>query len=80
MGWLLQIAIGVCLIILCGGLVNWVNLYLETRRHAMKKRAPEEEGLIAQRLEEIERRLTDVQDVMIALSEKFDRLEEGVKP
>jgi ABC-type phosphate transport system auxiliary subunit len=29
------------------------------------------------RLNEIERRLTDVQDVMIALSEKFDRWEEG---
>ena len=28
------------------------------------------------RLGEIERRLTDVQDVMIALSEKFDRLQE----
>ena len=28
------------------------------------------------RLDEIERRLTDVQDVMIALSEKFDRMEE----
>ena len=28
------------------------------------------------RLDEIERRMTDVQDVMIALSEKFDRLEE----
>ena len=29
------------------------------------------------RLDEIERRLTDVQDVMISLSEKFDRWEEG---
>jgi hypothetical protein len=28
------------------------------------------------RLAEIERRLTDVQDVMIALSEKFDRVQE----
>jgi len=31
---------------------------------------------IQERLGEIERRLTDVQDVMIALSEKFDRWEE----
>lgn len=30
---------------------------------------------IRERLEEIERRMTDVQDVMIALSEKFDRWE-----
>ena len=34
-----------------------------------------EEGLKV-RLDEIDRRLTDVQDVMIALSEKFDRWEE----
>lgn len=31
---------------------------------------------IQSRLDEIERRLTDVQDVMIALSEKFDRWEQ----
>ena len=30
---------------------------------------------LSQRLDEIERRLTDVQDVMLALSEKFDRWE-----
>jgi len=30
---------------------------------------------IQERLDEIERRMTDVQDVMIALSEKFDRWE-----
>ena len=29
------------------------------------------------RLEAIERRLTDTQDVMIALSEKYDRLDDG---
>jgi hypothetical protein len=34
-----------------------------------------EMGRLEARLEEIERRLTDVQDVMIALSEKFDRWE-----
>ena len=31
------------------------------------------------RLSEIERRMTDVQDVMIALSEKIDRLDMGEK-
>ena len=31
------------------------------------------------RLDEIERRLTDVQDVMIALSEKMDRMDAGEK-
>ena len=40
-----------------------------------KKNVPE--GEMRDRLVEIERRLTDVQDVMIALSEKIDRLETG---
>ena len=31
------------------------------------------------RLSEIERRMTDVQDVMIGLSEKIDRLDMGEK-
>ena len=33
-------------------------------------------GGVAQRLDSLERRVTDTQDVLIALSEKFDRLEE----
>ena len=37
----------------------------------------EELAEVRTRLDEIERRLTDVQDVMISLSEKFDRWEEG---
>ena len=37
-------------------------------------------GGLDERLEQIERRLTDTQDVMIALSEKVDRLEEEGRP
>ena len=32
------------------------------------------------RLEALERRLTDTQDVMIALSEKIDRIEAHIRP
>ena len=74
MSGVLQIAIGVCLIILCSGLVNWGNKYYSSRKRRDKK-AKEEENLIVERLERVEQRLTDVQDVMIALSEKIDRLE-----
>ena len=74
MSGVLQIAIGVCLIILCSGLVNWGNKYYSIRKRRDKK-AKEEEDLIAKRLEQVEQRLTEVQDVMIALSEKIDRLE-----
>lgn len=75
MNWLLQIAIGISLIILCGGVVNWVNMYCESR-YKRSKRERKEEDQLGQRLEIMERRLTEVQDVMIALSEKFDRMEE----
>ncbi len=74
MSGFLQVAIGVCLIILCIGLVNWGNKYYSSRKGRDKK-AKQEEDLIIQRLERVERRLTEVQDVMITLSEKIDRLE-----
>jgi len=80
MSWLIEIALGVCLIILAGGLVNAINTYV-TNRSKLKKREMEnpqskgEKDDLQARLDEIERRLTDVQDVMIALSEKFDRWE-----
>ena len=74
MSGVLQVAIGVCLIILCCGLVNWGNKYYSSRRR-LDKKAKQEEDRIVQRLERVEQRLTEVQDVMIALSEKIDRLE-----
>ena len=74
MSGFLQVAIGVCLIILCSGLVNWGNKYYSSRR-GQDKKAKQEEDRIIQRLERVEQRLTEVQDVMIALSEKIDRLE-----
>ena len=74
MSGFLQVAIGICLIILCSGLVNWGNKYYSSRKRRDKK-AKEEEDLIAKRLERVEQRLTEVQDVMIAVSEKIDRLE-----
>lgn len=69
---LLQIAVGVSMIILCAGFVNWVNLYMRSLKKGVKN-SPDVGS--EDRLREIERRLTDVQDVMIALSEKFDRIE-----
>ena len=90
MGILLQLAAGVCLIILVSGLVHWGHplgfgliilvggsvgwgyLYLTNRR----KRGQREEDELRVRLEEVERRLTEVQEVMLALSEKFDQWQE----
>ncbi|MEW6750582.1 MAG: hypothetical protein AB1505_06345 [Candidatus Latescibacterota bacterium] len=74
MGLTLELAVGVCLVVLVGGLVNWGNLYLRKRSEPRPDGVAGAIGLEA-RLDEIERRLTDIQDVMIALSEKFDRWE-----
>ena len=74
MSGFLQIAIGVCFIILCSGFVKWGNMYFSNRKGRDKK-AKQEEDRIVKRLERVEQRLIEVQDVMIALSEKIDRLE-----
>ena len=74
MSGFLQVAIGVCFIILCSGFVKWGNMYFSNRKGRNKK-AKQEEDRIVKRLERVEQRLTEVQDVMIALSEKIDRLE-----
>ena len=74
MSWFIKLAIGVGIIILCGGLVNCMSIYFGAR-YKKSKKALQAEDQIATRLDEIERRLTDVQDVMIALSEKVDRME-----
>lgn len=74
MSGFLQVAIGICFIVLCGGLVNWGNMYFSSRKRRDKK-AKEEEDRIVKRLERVEQRLTEVQDVMIALSEKIDHID-----
>jgi hypothetical protein len=71
----LQVAIGVCLIILSAGLVNYISLRARNKGR-MAKMAIEEGGVIEQRLSEIERRITDVQDIILAMSDKMDRLDE----
>ncbi len=80
MSGFLQVAIGVCFIILCSGLVNWGNKYYSSRKRRDKK-SEQEEDRIVKRLERVEQRLTEVQDVMIALSEKIDYMDDvGTKP
>lgn len=57
-------------IILCGGLVNWMNIYRQKQGVGAKQ---VEELLL--RLAEIERRLGDIQEVVQALDEKLEHLE-----
>ena len=80
MSGFLQVAIGVCFIILCSGFVKWGNMYFSNRKGRDKK-AKQEEDRIVKRLERVEQRLTEVQDVMIAVSEKIDHMDGmGAKP
>jgi len=72
---MLEISIGVSLIILCGGVVNLVNMFCESSYSRNTKDRGEEDQL-GMPLDAIDHRLTEVQDVMIALSEKIDGMEE----
>ena len=63
-----------CAIIIAASLIN----YFRERRGSGE--SSETRGELPARLDEIERRLTDTQDVMIALSEKMDRWEEEGRP
>ena len=63
----LIVFLGVCGIILSGGLVNWVNIYME--KQAMGKKQAE---ALQVRLDEMERRLADIQEVVLAIDEKLE--------
>ena len=63
------------MIMLCGGVVNWVNMFCESR-YARNTKDRGEEDQLGMRLNAIDHRFTEVQDVMTALSEKIDRMEE----
>ena len=65
---------GVCAIILCGGLVNWINIYME-KQTSGKKQDEEFYVRIEERLTELERRLSDIQEVVLAIDEKLEHFE-----
>ena len=68
MGWILELFLGLCALTLCGGITVWIM------GDGPQKFFRNSRGAKA-RLDQMDRRMTDVQDVMIALSEKFDRWE-----
>jgi hypothetical protein len=69
----LMTAIGIGIVILCLDFAGYL-----VRRAAPAANGGQFNGL-AERLENIERRMTDTQEVMIALSEKYDLLDDRVK-
>ena len=71
---ILQIAFGICLIILAGGLVAYMN-NRKRPRGTFKGIGPDHAEKIEARLDALEQRLTDIQDVMITIDDKLDRQE-----
>ena len=63
--------IGISMIILVSAIVSAVHKYIDRRT---KGSIPSEaEERINARMDELDRRLTDIQDVMITIDEKLDR-------
>ena len=74
MNGFIPVAIGVGVIILCGGVVSWGKMYMKSR-YGDGRGTSAKTDEFQLRLDEMDKRLHDILDVMIALSEKFDRWE-----
>ena len=77
MSWILSTAIGTCMVIVVGGVViaAWMLLSGWMEGRDGKTRATPEGAVLEARIAELERRLTDTQDIVISLSEKLDRID-----
>ena len=63
--------IGISMIILVSAIVSAVHKYIDRRT---KGSIPSDaEKRLNERMDELDRRLTDIQDVLITIDEKFDR-------
>lgn len=68
----LSIMLGIAAIVLVSGLIKALQIHLKTKRD---RRSSSVDENVSVRLDEVETRLRDVLDVMIAVSEKMDRWE-----
>ncbi len=63
--------IGISMIILVSAIVSAVHKYIDRRT---KGSIPSDaEKRLNERMDELDRRLTDIQDILITIDEKFDR-------
>ena len=76
MSFILSLALGTCMVIVVGGLVTTLLMWADSRNERQKRAKGSED--LATRVGELERRLTDTQDIVISLSEKLDRIESAV--
>lgn len=62
---------GILMIIIVGAIVSAVHKYIDRRT---KGSIPSDaEKRLNERMDELDRRLTDIQDILINIDEKFDR-------
>ncbi len=63
--------VGISMIIIVGAIVSAAHKFIDRRT---KRSIPgEAEKRLNERMNELERRLTDIQDILITIDEKFDR-------
>ena len=62
---------GILMIIIVGAIVSAVHKYIDRRTKGSIPSDAEER--INARMDELDRRLTDIQDILITIDEKFDR-------
>jgi hypothetical protein len=72
MSWIMALAVGTCMVILVGGLITALLMWVDGRNARQKQTRAAAPADLEARLSEIERRLTDTQEVMLALSEKLE--------
>ena len=68
-GLFIEIAIAICLIVIVGGTVSYVH---ERLRKLAKGVKPDRAEKIESRLEALEKRITDIQDVILSMDDKLD--------
>ena len=63
--------VGISMIIIVGAIVSAAHKFIDRRT---KRSIPSEaEKRLNERMDELDRRLTDIQDILITIDEKFDR-------
>ncbi len=70
--------IGISMIILVSAIVSAVHKYIDRRTKYIDRRTKgsipsDAEKRLNERMDELDRRLTDIQDILITIDEKFDR-------
>lgn len=70
LGIAMEIGIGICLIIFAGGLVSYIHL---RKKREGKGMSPERAKRMESRLDAVDQRLNDLQEVIITLDERLRR-------